>query len=150
MNMGEVKTLMLAYEHETGLEFKEQPEEQIVALWKADRNIKIIGSLLQIHISNSPIEDCSAMAEITLEPRISMDPYIGGEKSERTRVINHYFFHQQVLTSGHHMGPPPNIVMFPPGEYISVAKDTTIHLIDKASISGRKGTTIALVYFVEK
>jgi len=147
--MGEVKTLMLAYEHETGLEFKEQPEEQIVALWKADRKIKIIGSMLQIHISNSPIADCSAMAEITLEPRISLDPYVGGEKSERTRVINHFFFHQQILTSGHHMQPTANIVMFPDGDFISVDKDTTIHLIDKASISGRKGTTLALVYFTE-
>jgi len=149
MNMGEVKTLMLAYEHETGMEFLEQPDEQVVAVWKPDRNIKIIGAMLQIHISNSPIADCSAMAELTLEGRISMDPYIGGEKSEKTRVILHYFFHQQVLTSGHHMGPPPNIVMFPKGEYISVQKDTAINLIDKASISGRKGTTIGLIYYLE-
>lgn len=150
MNMGEVKTLILAYEHETGLEFAQQPNEEVVATWKPDRNIQIIGAMLQIHISNSPIADCSAMAELTLEGRISMDPYIGGEKSEKVRVILYYFFHQQVLTSGHHMGPPPNIVMFPKGDYISVQKDTAINLIDKASIAGRKGTTIGTIYYLEK
>jgi hypothetical protein len=148
--MGEVKTLILAHEHDAEHEFVKQPDEQISALWKTDRNIKIIGSMLAIHISTSPMADVSVCAELTLEPRISLDVYIGGEKSEPARVINFCFFNRQLLTSGAVHHPAPNIVMFPDGEYISVAKDTTIHLIDKASIPAQRGTTYGVIWYIEK
>ncbi|MBA7549825.1 hypothetical protein ES705_42322 [subsurface metagenome] len=149
MNMGEIKTLVLVYEHSVGNEFVAKPDEEIVALWKTDRKIKIIGSQICVHISDDPLANVSACAELSLEPRMTIDLYIPGEKSESCRVINHMFLFQQVLTNGAHHTPRPNIVMFPKGDYITLEKDSTIHLIDKADYAGHTGSTWAIVYYLE-
>ncbi|MBA7550233.1 hypothetical protein ES705_42743 [subsurface metagenome] len=147
--MPEVKTLVLAFEHNVGNEYPLQPDEKVVALWKADRKIKIIGSMLCIHISETLLEMASAIAEITLEPRTTMDLYKGGEKSEPSRVINFFHFYFNALTSGAYQTLGPNIVMFPAGHFITVEKDSTIHLIDKSHAADNTGSTWALVFYTE-
>jgi len=148
--MGEVKTLILGMEHDTGKEFKQSPEQGIDALWKADRKIRIIGSLFMIHVSTAPPVKGWVQAELTLEPRITLDVSVGGEKSEPARVINYFFYFTNIAgTAGLLAQQPPNIVMFPKGDHITIEKDTTINLITSASLADQKGTSFALLYYIE-